>query len=1017
MSSFMWTLDQSKALTLENGNYIVSASAGSGKTAVLTERIYRLLENGVSLSSLLILTFTNLAAAQMRDKIRAKLLQSNNPNAKINLASLDASNIQTYDAFALSLVQKYHYRLGINSDVQILDGTLLNLLIQKTTIDVLHEHYDRHDPLLLEMVGIYCQKNDDNLKEIIAKIVNTANKESDIESFYKDFDKRYLSDEAYNEFFNEFNQQILDQIKEINHRIKELENTEYADHLLEKYRHLLNATNYDEVVKNIDGDKEVASKKLMNATEEDKSLNAYIKSLINGLKSKYFFANSKEELLSNAKNINPYIIKFVELAHEVHLRMNEYKKKELSFDFSDIFKLASSLLEMDDVRNEIKTKYQYIMIDEYQDTSDLQEEFINKIADHNCYVVGDVKQSIYKFRNANSAIFLKLFNEYGRGNGGKRLELSDNFRSREEVVRDVNLLFSSMMRKENTGIDYQNEHQMHFKNAKYGSHITNINNYGLKKVGYTLPEKVNKNEYEARLIASDIQRKIREKFAIFDGEKLRPVTYKDFAIITSTKTSYFRYREVFSEFKIPLFIEKDESTKDSQLTMVLQNIIHLLNMRNEENYQQNPAYLHAFLSLYRSFLNDERDDNYLADITNRRNFEDYAINQPLEETYQIIPGLTLAQTLEVIIEKFQIFEHFPLINSMDEQCQLLNNFFKIAKQMDKMNYTLGDFATYFDDLETFEVEQTYTPSDDTTDAVKLLTIFASKGLEYSICYYPELDHGFNHQDVQSKQIITSKYGLRVSHAIGKAEDYIHRLMKNEERISTIQERMNIFYVALTRTHEVGYLFINEDKSEKNFFHLSQINSMQDFYIYSQVNLSSYEMNIEEANPPKKEVQNNGQTFELAELPALNQEFKEYVKASKDVDTQVDEETLLIGNKYHAYLEHMNFATKDTSFIKDEHDRKVLDEFLKQSLFDHVQDAKVAHEYQFYDEKNNVHGIIDLLLIYDDHIDIIDFKLSKIDDAAYDRQLHVYKDYISQISQKKINTYVMSIFTGRVREIL
>ena len=193
--------------------------------------------------------------------------------------------------------------------------------------------------------------------------------------------------------------------------------------------------------------------------------------------------------------------------------------------------------------------------------------------------------------------------------------------------------------------------------------------------------------------------------------------------------------------------------------------------------------------------------------------------------------------------------------------------------------------------------------------------------------------------------------------------------------------------------------------------------MQDFYIYSQVNLSSYEMNIEEANPPKKEVQNKGQTFELAELPLLSQEFKEYVKASKDVDSQVDEETLLIGNKYHAYLEHIDFATKDTSFVKDEHDRKVLDEFLKQSLFDRVHDAKVAHEYQFYDEKNNVHGIIDLLVIYDDHIDIIDFKLSKIDDAAYDRQLHVYKDYISQISSKKINTYVMSIFTGRVRQIL
>lgn len=255
-----------------------------------------------------------------------------------------------------------------------------------------------------------------------------------------------------------------------------------------------------------------------------------------------------------------------------------YKYENDIYEFTDIASLAIKLVKENvSVKEELKSSFKEIMIDEYQDTNDLQEILINMISDNNVYMVGDIKQSIYRFRNANPDIFKEKYNKYSNHIGGEKIDLNKNFRSREEVLNNINLLFNKVMDESIGGADYIKSHQMIFGNKSYIKKGKTLQNYDFELYSYMYDKKseYSKEEIEAFIIAKDILSKVKGNYQIFDKDTsvLRNAEYSDFVILMDRTTNFDLYKKIFLYLGIPLELYKDETMNEDTDIIVLNNLI------------------------------------------------------------------------------------------------------------------------------------------------------------------------------------------------------------------------------------------------------------------------------------------------------------------------------------------------------------------------------------------------------------------------------------------------------------
>ena len=1010
------TLNQERARDVKGGNYLVSASAGSGKTSVLTQRAFTLIKDGTKLSELLILTFTNLAAAEMRDRIRLALLDEHKPELDDVASSLDAANIQTYDAYALNIVKKYYYMVGLSKDISIVDQTLLELEQHKLIEQILNEHFDAHDEKVLKLIDDYCLKNSNELKDFIINVSNKLDLKENKEEYIKTYISTFFKREKIEKDVNEFIQKIAANINKIIQRIKTFENIDYVDAYLPILERMASATNYDALRRELNSEENkfprLVKELSLGDYPDDKAYHDYFKKLIDNYRGLLKF-ESLDDLVNQSLGTKDNVETILSLVEELDRRINTFKKKYNVYSFADIFKFALQIVSIPEINKELKNKYKYIMIDEYQDTSDIQEKFINKIANNNVYVVGDVKQSIYRFRNANCDLFLDKFNKYGQNDGGERIELPENFRSRKEVVDSVNEIFSVLMDKKNSGLDYKNEHMMKHGNKSY---ISANSSYFTEFLDYELGDKYVVHEHEARLIATDIAKKINDGFEVYDKDKkeIRAATYSDFAIIMFSKKDFLTYQKVFNEYQIPLFANYNKSIRENNLTMTFENIISLLYLF--ENKDFSTKFRHSFISVLRSFLFEVKDDE-LSNLVHDKNYERFELYSIIEKISNKTKGLNLKEKIIHIIHDFDIYNKLIRIGDISNNTSLLDYYYSIASQMDNMGYTLEDFKKYFDDLKEFEIDPEYSPSDDVKNCVKLLSIHASKGLQFKVCYFAELYKQFNVQALNSKLQVDSINGIDIPNVYHEPiSSFYHTLITKKEKNEQLLEQLRVFYVALTRAEE-KIILLNNINARKNAIQtFEQINTFTDFLLFSNPSFNRYTLDIELIKRDETDKEDDDEKIIISNPVSLSSETKENKHASKELDSDTDEALLYLGNKYHYYLELVDFKTLDTSFIKDELDKKRINRFLANDLFKNMKDANIMHEYPFYDEEDNVSGVIDLLVEHQDHIDIIDFKLSHVDDEAYEKQLKTYKKYISKLSDKKIDTYVTGILSGDIKKI-
>ena len=441
-----WTTEQQLAINKENTNIIVSAGAGSGKTAVLTERVLRKLKNGVNINELLILTFTNKAAFEMKNRIRKAITKQ---KSIINqLDYLDSSYITTFDSFTLSIVKKYSYLLNLGKNVTIADSSTIYLEKKRILDDIFDKLYLEKNEYFYKMLDDFTIKKDDDIKKYILDINDRLDLKYDKISYLDKYLNDYYSDTNLFYLINLYVGLLKKKIMEINNLLTIFSNYVDGEYFIEFKKSLsplINSGSYIDIKNNLD----IKLPQMPRGSEEiAKEYKKIITDIIKELKELTFYS-SFDQLLSSLSSTKDYVRIIIDIIKELDCRLISFKKSLNIYEFTDISKMAIRILEENEnVRLELKNSFKEIMIDEYQDTSDLQDMFISMIEKNNVYMVGDIKQSIYRFRNANPYLFKNKYDNYSKNIEGFKIDLTKNFRSRMEVIDNINLIFNLLMTDE-----------------------------------------------------------------------------------------------------------------------------------------------------------------------------------------------------------------------------------------------------------------------------------------------------------------------------------------------------------------------------------------------------------------------------------------------------------------------------------------------------------------------------------------------------------------------------------------
>ena len=1025
-----WTEEQQLAIDKDNSNIIVSAGAGSGKTAVLTARVIRKLKHGVNINDLLILTFTNAAAAEMKDRIRDAIKEDK--KLKKQLSLIDGAYITTFDSFSLSLVKKYHYLLSVNKDINIVDSSTIYYEKSRVIDSVFDEMYSSRNEKFYKLIGDFCIKDDSSIRKYILSIDNKLDLLSDKEGYLEKYIFEHYNDEFVNMGIKSFTDLIIADIKRINTLIDDLliyVDDDYHSKLYSILTPLLTSENYDEIIKNID----IKMPMLPRGSEDKaKEIKEKISKVIKDLSSICIY-ESYEELKESFLSTKDYVEAIIDIIRIFNERISTFKHDNNIYEFNDISKMAIRVLkENKDVREELKYSLNEIMVDEYQDTSDLQEEFISLIENNNVYMVGDIKQSIYRFRNANPYIFKNKYDSYLNENGGYKIDLNKNFRSREETLHDINIIFNIVMDNRIGGADYKEMHQMIFGNKSYIENgFTNQNN-DLEIYNY-LYEKgsiYTKDEIECFTVASDIKNKIDSKYKVFDKklDSLRDVKYSDFVILMDRSTKFDLYKKIFEYLNIPLTKYTDTSITDSNDILIIKNIIGLILKYNKKEFDTEFKYL--FASIARSYL-FRLSDEEIFDLLD--NIFDSSILGIIKEINDMYDYLSIGSLIDTIIEKFSFYEKLITVGNIESSIIRLEYIYNLGKNSELLGYDIEEFYSYLSKIVEDNIDIDVSMSDSSDCSVKIMTIHKSKGLEYPICYYTGLSSSFNIMDTKDKILFDSRYGIITPYIKeGIAKTFYSYLFKDNFIKEEISEKIRLFYVGLTRCREK--MIVVAPLEDKTIDYLDDRLNYRSFLdilnsVYKDISPFVTDINIDDLGISKdydlsKKVDyrnllnKTNDSIEKVILPSYEKDVikKRLSKVNNDLINSDLRNKMSFGTEVHSIFEMFDFKRKDLYTVPVKY-RKYIEGFLNSGI--DFFNGNIYKEYEFvYNDTINdiVHGKIDLMIEYNDCILIIDYKLKDLSEELYIKQLNGYKRFIEEKTNKTVKIYLYSIIDKELKEL-
>ena len=1020
------TENQKKAVYSE-GNVIVSAGAGSGKTKVLTERVMRKVNEGIKIDEFLILTFTNAAAKEMRDRIKDELIKANNFE---EMNKVDSAHIQTFDAYALYIVKKYGYRIGLPSSINNVPEDVIKVKIKNEINNIFNIYYENNDETFKKFIETYCTKSDDYAVNFVFDFYIYATKQLDFNEFLDSYVEKYLSKERLEQDLNDFYQICKEKTNSIKNKINQIDNEDLKEKLSVYFGPILFDCSRKDFFNHLEylrtGGKDDKSpsmpRKTKSDSEHDLAIKDELKSLKEDLKSIKF--NEDYYFKYDIPNLQNFIPLIIVICKSVRERILNFEKNKGFFTFEDIAHLAYKIVnENEDIRNEIKNKTKLIFVDEFQDNSDLQNNFLSLIENSNLFCVGDVKQSIYLFRGANPKNFMSKYDKYKRNDGGIAIELNDNFRSRKEVVDKINEIFSNIMTNNYGGAEYAANHIINAKNKDYEEKGKIDGEHGIVLLnGYE--KEPNKKATFSDLIISDIKKRIASHEMVYDRKEgiVREVTYRDFAILSPTAEHIFEgLEQEISRANLPVNAIYNEKLLEDPSILVILSILKaarfLLIGINKDNIAD---FKHSYVSIIRSFLY-RYDDNKIYHLLLDDSYKNDDVYLKLKTFAYIHKDSSLKEIYEDALNEFNVIENLKYLNNPLSYVSKLEIFAEKIKSMNDLDYELDDFIEYLEILKTSKVEMEVKHDSYSSNAITLTTIHKSKGLEYKIVYL------INLKDQKAKRdtyLINDSYCVSLpSFACSDKKSIQERLSQIAIQSKFFEEKMRLLYVALTRAEDTCVL-VDQDNVlfSGKYTELKDINGVGGFLAedicHTTFKDSVYETMDDVIEVVKEETKNWGSAFTLKDK--LNLSFdKAKIKstASKDLEYDVEPKLLQKGIHMHLLMEEVDFKTKDLSFIKDNWERNHIKKVLNCDIFKNVDKAIVHKEYQFIDYINNRNGIIDLLLVFNDCAFVVDYKLKHINDSAYVNQLKVYKDFVETYFKKPCRCYLLSLLDADLKEVV
>ncbi len=1032
-----WTKEQEEAIHRTGENIIVSAGAGSGKTAVLTARVIEKLKVGVHIHELLILTFTKAAAAEMKDRIRQAI--EKDPTLQEELKYIDSAYITTFDSFALSILRKYHYILGLDKEIGVTESSVIEMKKREILDNVFEELYEEEHPGFTKMISSFTTKDDESIKTSLLAMIHKLELRYDREEYLDSYLETFYQPKNIEKYLQEYEEKVQfqkEEISDLKEQLEELTPPSYVEKLEDYLLPILTEEDYDLIKAHLSLRFPILPR---NSEEEVKHMKEALVSSLGKLED-FLSYGGQEEMRESFMKTKETAATVLEILKRYFANIQAYKRENSFYEFSDIAFMAMDILkEQEAIREELKNSFHEILVDEYQDTNDIQETFISYIANHNVYMVGDIKQSIYRFRNANPHIFRKKYNAYQEHIGGSKIDLLNNFRSRKEVLEDINKIFRQMMDDEVGGADYQATHQMIFGLTDYEEKRDPKTSYQSEVWQYTPldQEGFKKEEVEAFLVARDIEKKVKNHYLIYDKEekKLREATYGDFVILMDRSTQFELYRKIFEYLNVPLTIYKDERLEQGEDLSLFKNIIDFI--IHIHKGEEDISFEYDFVSIARSFLYAWEDAEILK-IKENQSYRETEIYQKLKPLADILDETDIYHFLLKILEVTQFYEKSLTSSNIEKREVRMSKTLELAHSLEESGYSIYQFKDYLETLLEEGYSIRYKLNTDTGDRVKIMTIHISKGLEYPVCYFTGLTNSFNIQEIKDRFLYQENYGFVLPYfEEGIAETFVKELVKESYLSEEVSEKIRLFYVALTRAREKMIFLMPYEELESTkerlipSFQRKKFRRFSDFLNalggdiqkqFQLLTLDSHDFTKAYLYPKEivKKDFSSSLELEVEELELVKKEVetKHFSKTSTHFPTEKEKENMRLGTEIHEYLEYLDFKNPQFEEVSNPFIRRKLEDFLNHPLLKEKTKATIYKEHEFFYEEENTqyHGIIDCMLEYEDHIDLIDYKLKRVEEEAYQEQLNGYKKYLERITEKKVFLYLYSILDGRIEPI-
>ncbi len=885
-----FTVEQENAIH-SLGKTIVSASAGSGKTTVMIEKIIRLIKDGGDVREILAVTFTKKAAAQMKEKLRKALEKAINEDGvsldkkaqlKEQLDEVSNADISTIHSFCAKLIRTHFYEAKIDNNFRIMSSEdAEGVEMQNEALDeLLDEGYKETDGKFTRLLSVYWRKKSDlAFRKIILSTYQTLRNRADY--------KQYLKTAQYTEeTFDKICEDLHERLKEkcrYYARFLEKERVYFQENacepqlkliaeLLEKTENILQSATYFDACA-VEKSKFTVSRKSKKDSEEKLK---HVERLAE-IKKKIvkIFDDELEPTKSRAEELAAFL-SAGEIAEILACQLEKFDEKYTALkrergvlDYNDLEHEALALLNKSEVAEELHKQYQFVFVDEYQDVNPVQEQIISKISENNLFLVGDVKQSIYGFRGSKSKFFVEKQAEFSAGQGAS-LYLKSNYRSSDKVLKAVNNQFALAMTKENTSVDYQADAWMlaggryalndgrvclHVlsNDAKSEETETEKTVRGIYSVEESAKKKSVKDDSAAKRLKQIIESEILKKWYDADEGVYKDITYSDIVILSRKKQGKIAVNIAeLAGMGVPVTSVAAVNVCDYAEVKTLIDVLSLI-----DNAEQDVPLCSALLSPIGDMDANELTDirleykkekffrvackRYAKEKTDKtayklRNFFEY-----FERIRKESCVLSVAELLTKIMRETRM-ETALLSKANGVACLKRIRRFIEESQIPEPT-CVHEFLRRLRDMD-YKVEFNENGGE---DSVKVLTMHASKGLEFPVVILDDLNAPFKGVD-REEVFVEEKYGLATrafdEKNMLKRETLLRRLHVEKETQDSIQDELNLYYVALTRAKYALHLIAKDSDGLQDVRYARSFADFTDFSVWEEFKVIDDEPDME-----------------------------------------------------------------------------------------------------------------------------------------------------------------------------